>query len=101
LKTTDTKLLEAFLSVLNRKIISRELYNNLLKAWDLSKVDLDEELVKINSKKSNLSKSRRDAVPVFIKLRDALTAKENEAKNALDAKAESEEKTLAEDQIVL
>lgn len=80
MKTTDTFILKAFQTVLNRKHLTEEAYNELLKKWDLVGIDLDAEMQKINEKKSNLTKSRRDAVPEFIKLREILDKqKEDEA----------------------
>lgn len=72
MNTTNTDVLKQFSAVVNRNRLTEELYDALLKRWDLDKVDLDEEYIKIKTRKSSLSRSRRDAVPEFIRLRDLL-----------------------------
>ena len=81
MKTTTTDLLKSFYSVTNRNQLTEEIYQRLLKRWDLDKVDLDEELIKINARQSDLSRSRRNAVPEFIKLREMLKQRK-ESENA-------------------
>lgn len=81
MKTTDTKLLKEFQTVLNRKYLTEDMYEKLLARWDLAGLDLDAELVKINEHKSSLSRSRREAVPEFLKLRKLL----DEAKAAAES----------------
>lgn len=72
MNTTKIENLKAFYSVVNRKHLNRDVYNFLLKEWDLDKVDLDLENEKIKNKLSSLSKSRRDAVPEFLRIRSVL-----------------------------
>ena len=84
MNTTNVDILRSFYSVTNRNILTEEIYQILLKRWDLDKVDLNEEMVKINARQSSLTKSRRDAVPEFIKLR-----------SILDQKKEAEEASIS------
>lgn len=72
MNTSNTDVLKQFSAVVNRNRLTEELYDALLKRWDLDKIDLDEEYIKIKTRKSSLSKSRREAVPEFIRLRDLL-----------------------------
>ena len=81
MKTTDPRILNEFTSVLNRKHLTEEVFQKLLYLWSLDKVDLDAEMDKINKKCSNLSKSRREALPYFLKLRTILEEKKK-AENA-------------------
>lgn len=87
MKTTNIENLRAFYSVVNRKHLNREVYNYLLKRWDLDKVDLDLENEKIKNRLSTLSRSRREAVPEFLIIRSILNEMEK-AKN--DKKIEEE-----------
>ena len=100
MNTSNTMILEAFFHVLTRKHLTKALYEDLIKRWNLESVNLDEELVKINNKKSHLTKSRRDAVPLFIKLRDVIKENEEAAKQAMDMK-DVANSTLAGDQLTL
>lgn len=72
MNTTNIGTLRAFYSVVNRKYLNREVYNYLLKRWDLDKVDLDLENEKIKNKLSTLPKSRREAIPEFLIIRSIL-----------------------------
>lgn len=72
MKTTDMNNLRQFYSVVNRKNLNREVYEALLKYWDLDKVDLDIENERIKNKMSKLTKSRREAVREFLILRSVL-----------------------------
>ena len=92
----DINILKQFTSILNRTAWSEEAFNNVLKIWDLNGIDLDKEMEKISQKKSNLSKSQRDAVPEFIKIRNAMVERAQQAK--LNA---PQEKNLSEDTLVI
>ena len=99
MKTTDTTILKQFQSVLNRKILTEKIYNDLLKIWYLDKVDLDEEMQKINEKHSGLSRSRREAIPEFIKLREILNEMKKEEENSISFNNEAQP-SLYQDTIV-
>ena len=83
MKTTNTDILKSFYSVTNRNTLTEDVYQILLKRWDLDKVDLNEEMIKINAKQSSLTKSRRDAIPEFIKLREMLNQKKETENNSI------------------
>lgn len=72
MKTTDMNNLRQFYSVVNRKHLNRDVYEALLKYWDLDKVDLDIEAERIKNKMSNLTRSRREAVREFLIIRSVL-----------------------------
>ena len=90
MKTTDCSILRKFYTVVDHKNITEELYNLLLKRWNLDGIDLEVEQEKINRHASNLSKSRRDAVPEFIFLKKILEEnkmrqeEENKVENSFD-----------------
>ena len=75
--------LRQFYSVVNRKYLNRDVYEALLKRWDLDNVDLDVEAEKIKNRLSTLTRSRRDAVREFLILRSVLNEieKANETEN--------------------
>lgn len=83
MNTTDMNNLRQFYSVVNRKYLNRDVYEALLKHWDLDNVDLDIEAEKIKNKLSTLTRSRREAVREFLILRSVLNEieKANEAEN--------------------
>ena len=83
MNTTDMNNLRQFYSVVNRKYLNQEVYEALLKHWDLDKVDLDIEAERIKNKMSRLTKSRRDAVREYLILRSVLNEieKSKEAEN--------------------
>ena len=83
MNTTDMNNLRQFYSVVNRKYLNRDVYEALLKRWDLDNVDLDIEAEKIKNRLSTLTRSRRDAVREFLILRSVLNEieKANEAEN--------------------
>jgi hypothetical protein len=83
MNTTNTDVLKQFSTVVNRNRLTEELYNDLLKCWDLDKVDLDEEYIKIQTKKSSLTRSRREAVPEFIRLRNLLKEKAEQENSSI------------------
>ena len=83
MNTTNTDILRSFYSVTNRNQLTEEIYQILLKRWDLDKVDLNEEMIKINAKQSSLTKSKRNAVPEFIKLRMMLDQKKETEENSI------------------
>lgn len=64
--------LRQFYSVVNRKYLNRDVYEALLKRWDLDNVDLDIEAEKIKNRLSTLTRSRREAVREFLILRSVL-----------------------------
>ena len=99
MKTTDTTILKQFQTVLNRKLLTEKVYKDLLAKWDLDKIDLDAEMQKINEKKSGLTKSRRDAVPEFLKLRKLLEEKKAEEMNAMSF-SNTLQQSLTQDTIV-
>lgn len=72
MNTTDTNNLRAFYSVLNRQHLNRDVFNFLLKRWELDGIDLDLENERIKNKISKLSKSKRAAVPEFLIIRSVL-----------------------------
>jgi hypothetical protein len=84
MNTTDMRNLQQFYSVVNRKNLTYEIFNLLLKRWDLDKVDLDEEARKIEEKRSTLTKSRRDAIKEFLILRNILEIKEKEEEQQIN-----------------
>jgi hypothetical protein len=93
MNTTDMNNLRQFYSVVNRKYLNREVYEALLKHWDLDNVDLDIEAERIKNKMSRLTRSRRDAVREFLILRSVL----NEIEKAKEAEnTESNEKIQEE-----
>ena len=49
--------LRQFYSVVNRKYLNRDVYEALLKRWDLDNVDLDIEAEKIKNRLSTLTRS--------------------------------------------
>lgn len=83
MNTTDMNNLRQFYSVVNRKYLNRDVYEALLKRWDLDNVDLDIEAEKIKNRLSTLTRSRREAVREFLILRSVLNEieKANEAEN--------------------
>lgn len=83
MNTTNVDILKSFYSVTNRNKLTEEIYQILLKRWDLDKVDLNEEMIKINAHQSSLTKSRRIAVPEFIKLRSFLDQKKETEENSI------------------
>lgn len=90
MKTDTPDIIKQFYSVINRKYLTEEIYNALLKRFDLDGVDLDEMQRLIEIKKSPLTKSRRLAVPEFIILRQMLREKKAEeelAKKKLEEEA--------------
>lgn len=90
MKTDTPDIIKQFYSVINRKYLTEEIYNALLKRFDLDGVDLDEMQRLIDIKKSPLTKSRRLAVPEFIILRQMLREKKAEeelAKKKLEEEA--------------
>jgi hypothetical protein len=76
MNTTDMRNLKQFYSVVNRKELTPEIYEFLLKEWGLNNLDLEEEAKKIDLKESNLTKSRRLAVHEFLILKNLLASKE-------------------------
>lgn len=76
MNTSNPEILKQFYSVLNRKNLTKEVYNYLIKQWGLEGVDLDAEMILINQKQSKLSRSRRDAIPEFLTLKKII--EENE-----------------------
>lgn len=72
MNTTDMNNLRQFYSVVNRKYLNRDVYEALLKRWDLDNVDLDIEAEKIKNRLSTLTRSRREAVREFLILRSVL-----------------------------
>ena len=92
MKTDTPEIVKQFYSVINKKYLTEEIYNALLKRFDLDKVDLDEQQHLIDIKQSPLTYSRRLAVPEFIILRQMLREKKAEeelAKQKLEAEASS------------
>lgn len=87
MNTTNTDILKSFYSVTNRNQLTEEIYQILLKRWELDNFDLSEEMIKINAKQSTLTKSRREAVPEFIKLRSILDQKREAEENAISMNA--------------
>lgn len=83
MNTTDMNNLRQFYSVVNRKYLNRDVYEALLKRWDLDNVDLDIEAEKIKNRLSTLTRSRREAIREFLILRSVLNEieKANEAEN--------------------
>ena len=91
---TNTDILKSFYSVTNRNNLTEDIYQLLLKRWDLDKINLNEEAVKINAKQSTLSKSRRDAIPEFIKLRALLDQKKEAEENSISMNDSTENNEL-------
>lgn len=87
MNTTNTDILKSFYSVTNRNQLTEEIYQVLLKRWELDNLNLNEEMIKINAKQSTLTKSRREAVPEFIKLRSILDQKKEAEENAISMNA--------------
>ena len=83
MNTTNTDVLKSITAVVNRQYLTEDVLNDLLKRWDLDKVDLDEEYIKIQTKKSSLTRSRREAVPEFIRLRNLLKEKEEQENSSI------------------
>jgi hypothetical protein len=83
MNTTDMNNLRQFYSVVNRKYLNRDVYEALLKRWDLDNVDLEIEAEKIKNRLSTLTRSRREAVREFLILRSVLNEieKANETEN--------------------
>lgn len=83
MNTTDMNNLRQFYSVVNRKYLNRDVYEALLKRWDLDNVDLDIEAEKIKNRLSTLTRSRREAIREFLILRSVLNEieKANETEN--------------------
>ena len=94
MKTTNTDILKSFYSVTNRNTLTEDIYKILLKRWDLDKIDLNEEVIKINTKQSLLSKSKREAVLEFIKLRTMLDQKKEEESNSISMNDNSEDNEI-------
>jgi hypothetical protein len=99
MNTCDTDILKQFQTVLNRKHLNESVYEALLRRWGLDKVDLDEEVQKINLKKSSLSSSKRKAVFEFVKLRELLNEKKAEEQEKISMKNE-DDTSLYQDTIV-
>ena len=83
MNTCNIDILKSISAVVNREHLTQEVYDILLKRWDLDKVDLDAEYIKIQTKQSNLTKSRREAVPEFIRIRDLLSEIKQKENNAI------------------
>jgi hypothetical protein len=83
MNTTDMNNLRQFYSVVNRKYLNRDVYEALLKRWDLDNVDLEIEAEKIKNRLSTLTRSRREAIREFLILRSVLNEieKANETEN--------------------
>lgn len=94
MNTTNVDILRSFYSVTNRNILTEEIYQILLKRWDLDKVDLNEEMVKINARQSSLSRSRREAIPEFIKLRTMLDQKKEAEESSISMNESNENDEL-------
>ena len=94
MKTTNVDILRSFYSVTNRNELTEEIYQILLKQWDLENVDLNEEMIKINAKHSSLSKSRRNAIPEFIRLREMLDKKKENENNSINMNDSNEDGIL-------
>lgn len=101
MKTTDPNILKQFITVFNRQPLTEEIYNALLKRWNLDKVDLDHEMERINKKDSPLSRSRREAVPEFIKLREMLKNQKLKEQAAVSLNQTNEIPSLSEDQLTI
>lgn len=71
-------ILRSFRSVNNGGKLTENIFNLLLKDWGFENLNLDEELNKINQKKSFLSKSEREAISEFIILRNILSSKKKQ-----------------------
>ena len=71
-------ILRSFRSVNNGGKLTENIFNLLLKDWGFENLNLDEELQKINQKKSFLSKAERDAITEFIILRNILNGKKKQ-----------------------
>lgn len=84
MNTTNMQNLKQFYSVVNRREITPELYNFLLKEWGLENIDLEEESKKIELKKSSLTKSRRNAVKEFLIIKNILKSKEQKIENEIN-----------------
>jgi hypothetical protein len=86
MNTSNLEILKQFYSVLNRKNLTEDIYNYLLTQWNLNGIDLEAEMILINQKKSKLTKSRRDAVPEFLILKNVLNelSKQNQLSNSFD-----------------
>lgn len=83
MNTTNVDILKSFYSVTNRNQLTEEIYKILLKRWELDNIDLNEEMIKINAKQSELSKSKRTAIPEFLKLRSMLDKKKEVEENSI------------------
>lgn len=94
MNTTNTDILKSFYSVTNRNNLTEEIYQILLKRWDLDKVNLNEEMIKINSKQSTLTRSRRAAIPEFIKLREMLDHKKEAEETSISMNETNEANEL-------
>lgn len=96
MKTTDPNVLKQFVTVLNRQQLTEEIYYALLIRWDLDQIDLDKELDNINQKRSTLSKSRREALPYFIKMRQMLEDKKKEEQKSMNLGADTLKNSAAD-----
>jgi hypothetical protein len=94
MNTTDMNNLRQFYSVVNRKYLNRDVYEALLKHWDLDNVDLDIEAEKIKNKLSFLTKSRREAVREFLILRSVLNEIEKTKENTENESSENIQEEL-------
>jgi hypothetical protein len=84
MNTTDMRILQQFYTVVDRKDITPELYEFLLKEWGLDGLDLEEEQKKIELKQSSLTKSRRNAVREFLIIKNILAIKEQAEEEAIN-----------------
>ena len=100
MKTTDLSILKQFYTVLNRNILTQEIYDKLIKEWGFEGLDLEAEQIKINQKRSNLSKSKRDAVPEFLILKRILDDRKNIESQSISMANEINQ-DFANDQITL
>lgn len=96
MKTTDPNVLKQFVTVLNRQQLTEEIFYALLIRWDLDQVDLDKEMAKILEKKSTVSKSRREAIPYFIKMKQMLEEKKKEEQNSMSLGADVQKNSAAD-----
>ena len=100
MKTTDLSILKQFYTVLNRNVLTQEIYDKLIKEWGFEGLDLEAEQIKINQKCSNLSKSKRDAVPEFLILKRILNDRKNIESQSISMANEINQ-DFANDQITL
>ena len=91
----NAETLREFRSVLNRQKIDEDGLYRLISFWGLGDIDLDKEKELIEQKKSFLSKSQRESVLEFIKLREFIKEREK-AEEEAKKKAEAEAVTIVE-----